>query len=608
MLYKFAITPMILLALSAGSGWAQPYTDTERVTAIDLAVELRSVFQNAGRVRKPPGNLRSGEFQLLIDGLPQTIVALAPVSAMADKPYQILIYVDPALSNSRELQCSIDLLLSDVGQLTDIGLVDLVVADPEPRFVLRDVSNPELLENLLAASDWQNEAEDQIRALRVGFIQALADTESEVRLQDLQVAFAREEQRLAQERLDLLLSFVANRETTGRQKVLLVAGLQFDLDPSAYYSSWGDPTGPGGGHEESPESQLDQRSRSVAATLAAYGWIGLPIAPPPEEGLLVPGLRLGKWRLAGPAGGRILGVKITRESERDPELAEAHLERGRSLLSSGQVKESEEAFRRALHHFYGDPRTAVQQAEALVGLADALQEQGREDEARAARALASEMDASVVADDPTVLATLLDPTRVLELLAEETSGRVLRQESDLQSGLFDLQRRLRLTFQIRGNPQGQIYPVEARILRNGWVLHSPRWVRSGTPPTVPFARTRLLVSGDLAEPTLILDARIQQLPQSDLVSLEFQLPLGVADEERLSQDGQDCRITAAWLEEDEILRIDQRGVQCSRTDEGLTGLLEMRIPSESGLAAILVENLVTGDWGAEIFEIEPSAN
>jgi len=321
---------------------------------------------------------------------------------------------------------------------------------------------------------------------------------------------------------------------------------------------------------------------------------------------LLPGLRIGKWRVAGPAGGRILGVRIARESERDPELAEAHMEKGQALLASGKAGESEEAFRLALHHFYGDPRTKNQQAEALVGLADALKQQGEEDEARVMLALASQMDTSVATEDPTALASLLNPTEVLEILAGETSGRVLYEESDLEVSMLGLQHRQRLTLQLPGTPRGEIYPIEARISRQGWVVRSPLWIRFGTPPGVPAARARLLINGDDVESTLVLDARVERRSAtSDLALTEFRLPIATNDDEPLPAEGYGCRISAAWVAADEGLRVDQRLLSCSLGDEGLSGSFEISLDSE--LVALVVEHLATGDWGAEIFEIEVPA-
>jgi hypothetical protein len=412
-----------------------------------------------------------------------------------------------------------------------------------------------------------------------------------------------------QERLDLLLTFLADQDDPGRHRALLLVGLNFDLDPASFYAAWGDDVGNPSQPASAPGSPLDAVSRSAAAVLAAYGWISYPVAAPSREGPLVPGIRVGKWRLAGPAGGRILGVKITHESERDPELAQGHLDNGQALLAAGRLAESEAAFRQALHHYYGDPRTAAQQAEALVGLADALDGQGLADEARATRVLAGELDSSVTVEDPTALATLLAPREALEIVAAETSGRVIHDRDDLEVSLLGLRRRLRLTFQLSGDPPGEILPVELSVARQGWRVAGPQWVRFGTPPSVSEARVRLLVAGDMVEPPMIVDARAHRGTTEDRqATVDFQLPLTSAATETMLEGSQTCRLSTAWLVEGKIPQVEQQSVSCPAVDNVLTGSLAMEVPADFELLALVVEHLASGAWGAEIFELDSATN
>lgn len=50
-----------------------------------------------------------------------------------------------------ELRKSLDLLVAVSDELTEVARVDFVVADPEPRFVLREVGDPELLQRTLGS-------------------------------------------------------------------------------------------------------------------------------------------------------------------------------------------------------------------------------------------------------------------------------------------------------------------------------------------------------------------------------------------------------------------------------------------------------------------------
>ena len=349
---------LVALFLVTEDTSAQPYSETERVTVIDLPVELRSLSGDTTGTSKSSKRLTVGDFDLLVDGQPRDLIALARPGETGPLPYKILVYVDSELSDSREIRASLERLAAMARGITDLGVVDLVVADPEPRFVLREIGDPELLENALLSPDWADAATDQLRALRAAFLDAQKDPESEQQGEELAATFVREEGRLVQERADLLLSFLVDHLVTGRMKALLLAGVQYDLEPGDFY-------GPLTGHALSESADLDRTNRSLAAGLAAYGWLTYPIAAPKPESPLVSGARIGKWRVAGPAGGRVIGLRIARESERNPERARAHLENGQALLAKGAVVEAEKAFRDALHHFHGDPKTASEQAETL---------------------------------------------------------------------------------------------------------------------------------------------------------------------------------------------------------------------------------------------------
>ena len=89
--------------------------------------------------------------------------------------------------------------------------------------------------------------------------------------------------------------------------------------------------------------------------------------------------------------------------------------------------------------------------------------------------------------------------------------------------------------------------------------------------------------------------------------MEFQLLLAAGDTESPLGESHDCRFTAISLAPDEMLEIEQRRSSCSLMDQGLIGSFEIEVTPSSELVALVVEHLASGDWGAEIFEIEAPA-
>lgn len=563
---------------------------------IDLPVELQS--------KRAARNLSVEDFRILVDGKPQPILGYAQVTATDLHPYQTVIYFDSELTDNRQLRASADLLLQSLENLLRLGPVNLVMADPEPRFLIRDSNDSGLLGNALAGGSWNEVAGDGIRALRSGFLEAIRDFESEEEVLELADVAAQEEARLVQQRLDLLLSFLASSGTPGKLKALLLVGFRFDMDPAAFYDAWTRVERPA---EPSPMESVvspDSRVHQLAAAIAAYGWITLPIAPPEPESPLLPGWRIGKWRIAGPAGGRIIGLQIVRESERDPVLAQAHLENGEALLAQEQPAEARTAFKRALHHFHGDPKTASAQARALVGLGAAEKALGDDDEARTAVNLAAEVDSVVVEESGEVVAVLQDPLAPLGVLATESSGRVIREREVMDTTLADLRRRVRLSFQLEGEPTGEAFPVTVNSTRPGLTLASPAWVRFGTVETVAGARMRLAMEGDLVEPTHDLDARLQREGDREGLAL-LELRLEMDDQGSNEQLGAEehCRVTMGTGSSTENTQfISHQLICCAFTESGLLG--SSRLPVDSEFLAVSLEHLPTGSWGMTVVELE----
>ena len=87
------------------------------------------------------------------------------------------------------------------------------------------------------------------------------------------------------------------------------------------------------------------------------------------------GIGAATCRVLAERGDRVLCVDI------DPEKI--------AQLEKGEAEKAEESFRQALEHFAGDPRTALSQAQAYLGLGEALALQEEEQEAREALAQAA---------------------------------------------------------------------------------------------------------------------------------------------------------------------------------------------------------------------------
>jgi hypothetical protein len=284
------------------------------------------------------------------------------------------------------------------------------------------------------------------------------------------------ERELVRSRLDALLLALVER-TDGpdpRRAAILVSG-GFDLD--------GDPA-------------IRPATEEVGRVLAAYGWRLLPLLAPEQAGP-IPGVRIGKWRFWGVSPGTrdLPGVPIffaTREEDRDPELAESHLELAGVLQGQGELERAAEEAEAALKHFAADPHTADRQAAALVLLSEVHEALGDPQRSRRDLRRAARFDPAAVAGNPVADAVPEGAADALAALAEAGGGGTpLRTAGELDDALRRgrFGRRSLITVQLPASADEALHEVEIRSADGGTTL-AIGWLRYGTPEQVTNARLR----------------------------------------------------------------------------------------------------------------------
>jgi hypothetical protein len=239
---------------------------------------------------------------------------------------------------------------------------------------------------------------------------------------------------------------------------------------------------------------LENESRSWARAVAGYDWATVTMLPSERRAPLLGGVTLGKFRFSG--------LIITYERARDPELSEAFLELGDVSLKGGDLAGAEDAYRRAIYHFYYHKKTTERQAVVYLKLADVLRRRNNPGSARLALFNAMAVDESQRPTVSSSLGSLFEPESVLEELAAETGGVLIRRSRKLGEAFADLDSRQWLSFQLRGLPTGEILPLELLSDNGGAVFLDRKWVRSGTPQRVAVTRLRQFLRESEDEPDL----------------------------------------------------------------------------------------------------------
>ncbi len=598
------------------------FEEERRITAIDLVLGFESgAIRDWATESGPPSGLRAQDFEILYDGQPRPVVGLETGAGS----WQIVIYFDAALTGSAGLRWAATALAGRSDELTALGEVTIVVADPAPWTMLAPTRDRNQLNASLSHLARFQEGRDELLALRAQAVEQWGNRDAEPELEDAELlaAIVAEEGRIVRARHDDLLLELTEREGSGPHRALLVASGGYDLRPREFYRSLIEGPTAGAAAEGTPSAELNRETATLARTLAAYGWVVLPLLPP-EGDPLQEGIRIGKLRLTAPS----LEVERQRatptdweeydrtvlwlfngrlEGKRKPKRAEAYLELGAALHDQGKLAEAEDALRQALYHFAGDPKTAERQAAAFARLGAVLQAREQPQEANAALRLARRLDPGVEISGAGPIAALLDAVAPLETLADTTGGVVVSSARALTGALDGLRRRVWLTYQIGGAPDGDLHALEARFKGSRSLTH-PRWARSSTPESVSSARVRRLLAGEPTGGDLELEAEFLTAAGSGSDRRgELQVALepvaGDAGAESDATAGTVLRLSLGVGGPDVDPTVEHRrlGSQADRDTWSYSVGFEM--PEDRSWLAVLVEDLETGAWGGRLIEI-----
>ncbi len=625
-------TPTILAAaaaswlLAAGLAAQTPKKDDpatlvgeQRVTAVDTLLYFdRDGFSEWATGNATPQNLSAGDFEVLLGGEARPVVSLEAfehLDAARRTPWTQLIYIDCRMISTANLRSALALLHRELAQVLAMGPVEVVLADPAPRRLLASTSDRAQLEALLSRLALDTQCRDTPQSLRDELLRlrqnppqpaapgATAPTPAEL------AATAREAELEAVRisTLGLLLTLSQEPRAAGAQKLVYLLHDGFDRRAADFYAQAGAPG------ESAPEKGATIAPLLLAKLVAAYGWTVMPVSESAFQASLR-GAEIGRFlfdvksgeQLAGaapPPGANTPATPLDEEKrkqsllgaitaslreKRDPDRAESYLELGQALAGQKKWAEAEDAFRKAVYHFDGAKKFQDREAKAWLGVGLAKAGQGDLASGRAATERAIELDGRLVETGEAQSAGLKDRALFLAGLAEATLGRAVVGEAQLRRGLADLGVRLRLTYQVAGDPDGRMMPLEVKY-KGGARVKSLPWGRFGTPQEIESVRLLAALDDELgaAEPEGGLD-----------------LSAFVATKGRNLDLGQIAGDGPAVLRVS-VLRGDPEGAQ--KIDHETFNLPpaaerqeEPRLLFGAGdtppYLALLVENLETGEW------------
>jgi tetratricopeptide (TPR) repeat protein len=586
---------------------AQPppeVTEREEVTAIDLLVEV-SARNRAGVSGPPPTDLAADDFEVSEDGRSLPIIAIElPGSRLLTEPWHIVLYFDLALSSSHAVRWAASELADWAPELLTLGEVEIVVADPEPRRVLAPSRDPELLEQTLSGIFLEREGEDELVALREDFLVAGGE-EPPLPGSERARSMILEERRVIRRQQDELLNLLVRTQPPTSRRALFLVSDGFDLRPEEFYRQHRFSAA----EEEAPEprsfTDLADEVALNARTISAYGWIVTSLAPPPPAVASGKGLEFGATEEALLVRLKWVGARL--DKNLNPKKARALNDLGVSLREQGRLEEAEEAFRGAIHHYYNHPKHSARQAEALVNLGETLDRMGRERDARQAYRRAVALDPGRASDYAFIGGHLDEPLAALRLLSQATSGPVVATSEELAEAVAGLGRRVRITFQVGGVPDGQLHDVAVGLQRFGYEVKAPRWVRLSTPPAVAALRLRRLLAGEVETGELKVDCRFRSREEAQAgFGGEIVARLLPGSEEWLEGEREDTPLRVSvglgGPETEPLVLHDLLPLGKLVTSGEWLYRREVEPDRDYSWLAVVVEDLATGVWGGAMTE------
>lgn len=273
------------------------------VTAVSMAVVA---FDKQGRVVL---DLQPDEVQVLEDGMPTALLELTPGVGPVDRPgsdprsqqrgdelsgtwrpWRVVVYVSTELAGRFVLPELCRLAADEAERLTDLGAVDVVLADPRPRLITEAGSRPAdvrlALETVAADAAGVTTVErirnDFAREFRpgVGFdIKAHAEQSTPRSFAARARLAAHRERSAIQGDLDRMVAWIQTQPPTTRGLLVWMTG-GFDLNPADFYIPLMEQLDPMLANPLRTEYQalsLDEDVARLVEVALSYGWTVVPV-------------------------------------------------------------------------------------------------------------------------------------------------------------------------------------------------------------------------------------------------------------------------------------------------------------------------------------------
>jgi hypothetical protein len=253
-------------------------------------------------------DLRPEEVQVLEDGKPVTVLELAPgvqpqqlavkaepvpavdQVAVEAPPWRVVVYVSTELAGRFVLPELCRRTAAEAPRLTDLGPVDVVLADPSPKLITEAGSRPEDVQLALERVAAEASGLTAVERIRNGFTKEFKpgvgfDTMSRAEQASPRSfavkarAAAYRERTVIRRDLDRMVAWIQTQPPTTRGLLVWMTG-GFDLNPADFYIPMTEQLDPMLSiplRTEYPTLSLDKDVSRVVEVALSYGWTVMPV-------------------------------------------------------------------------------------------------------------------------------------------------------------------------------------------------------------------------------------------------------------------------------------------------------------------------------------------
>ncbi len=254
-------------------------------------------------------DLRPDEVQVLEDGMPTALLELSPSARTAQtsgsaavppqpgheqsagaRPWRVVVYVSTELAGRFVLPELCRRTGAEAARLTDLGPVDVVLADPQPQLIAEAGFRPEDVRLALERVAEDASGVTTVERIRSDFAKEFKpgvgfDIKAQAE-QDLPRSFAvrariaaNRERSVIQSDLDRMVAWIQSQSPTTRGLLVWMTG-GFDINPADFYlplMEQLDPTLANSLRSEYQSLSLDEEVARLVEVALSYGWTVVPI-------------------------------------------------------------------------------------------------------------------------------------------------------------------------------------------------------------------------------------------------------------------------------------------------------------------------------------------